>query len=320
MLGVSTFITDYSERRVTAGMMRKIIFLSFLFWSLFVSSAAFPQLKKRIAVFTFEDKTDRTYLWWDNRGPGDGVADMLTTALVKSGKYIVMERQEIDKVLSEQKLGQSGLVTAESAVQIGKLLGVELAIMGSVTEFGYSKKDVGGRFKGVGIGVKKQKATVAVDVRLVNTTTGEILAAENVRKEESSGGLRVSTPKIGFKNRTEFDNSIVGKATRAAIEEIVILIEKKMEKLPWEGKIILVKENTVFIKPGSDAGVKVGDSFVVYTKGEELFDPDTGLSLGSVEEKVGTIEVKSIVAKGKAAQAVIKTGSGFQKGDLVRLK
>ena len=92
-----------------------------------------------------------------------------------------------------------------------------------------------------------------------------------------------------------------------------------MERLPWEGKIILMRGNTVFIKPGSDAGVKVGDIFAVYSKGEELIDPDTGLSLGSVETRVGSIEVASIVSGGKAAQAVIKMGSGFKKGDIIRL-
>jgi curli biogenesis system outer membrane secretion channel CsgG len=79
------------------------------------------------------------------------------------------------------------------------MLGVELAIVGSVTEFGYSKKDVGGSLKGFSLGVKKQKATVAVDVRLMNTTTGEILKAETVRKEESASGLRVGTPEASFK-------------------------------------------------------------------------------------------------------------------------
>ena len=57
---------------------------------------------------------------------------MLTTALVKAGKFNVIERQELDKVLDEQKLGASGLVIAESAPKVGKLLGVELLVIGSI--------------------------------------------------------------------------------------------------------------------------------------------------------------------------------------------
>jgi hypothetical protein len=161
---------------------------------------------------------------------------------------------------------------------------------------------------------------VGVDVRFVNTTTGEILTAESVRKEKSSSGLSVSTPQFGFDNEKDFDNSLVGKATREAIEDIMALIDKKIEDLPWEGKVITVTGSTIYIKPGTDAGVKVGDSFVVYAEGEALVDPDTGLILGSVEQKVGTIQVTGIVANGKAATAVAKSGSGFKKGDLVKLK
>ncbi len=301
--------------------MKKQTYLIGIFVGLlFVFSTTYSQPKKRVAVFTFQDKTDHRWHWWNGISPGEGMADMLTTALVKSGKYVVIERQEINKVLEEQKMGQAGLVTPESAAKIGKLLGVELAVMGAVTEFGYSKGGTGGRIKGIGIGVKKQKATVAVDVRFVNTTTGEIIAAENVRKEKSKSGLQINSSKFAFRDKNDFDNSLVGKTTREAIDSIVELIDKQMTQLPWEGKIIMVRGNSVYIKPGSNAGVKVGDIFYIYTKGEELIDPDTGLSLGSEEKKIGSVQVTGILANGKAAKAVIKTGSGFKKGDLVRVK
>jgi len=113
---------------------------------------------------------------------------------------------------------------------------------------------------------------------------------------------------------------LVGKATRSAIKKIVKLIDTQMEALPWEGKIILIKGSDIYIKPGSNAGIKVGDVFQIYSKGEELVDPDTGLSLGSVDQKIGTIEIQSTLPTGKAAKAGIRSGSGFKKGDLVRLQ
>jgi curli biogenesis system outer membrane secretion channel CsgG len=283
-------------------------------------SSVSAQPKKRVAVFTFADKSEHRGYWWGGKSPGDGMADMLTTTLVKSGKYSVIERQEIARVLQEQRLGQSGMVTPQSAAQVAKLLGVELAIMGSITEFGYAKKDQGVRIKGFRVGSKSQKATVAVDVRFVNTTTGEILAAESVRKEKSSSGLSFSSPELAFKDQSNFDNSIVGKVTRDAIDQIVKLVDKQIKSVPWEGKIILVKGSTIYMKPGSDGGIQIGDTFSVYRKGEALIDPDTGLELGSVDEKVGTVQVTQIVANGKAAQVVMKMGSGLQKGDSVRLK
>jgi len=302
-------------------MLKKTIVVGLLTaFGILAVMPVFPQPKKRVAVFSFEDKTDKSWHWWDGRGPGDGMADMLTTALVKTGKYSVIERKQINQILQEQQLGQTGTVTQQSAAQTGKMLGVELAVIGAVTEFGYSKKELGGllKSKGFGLGVGSQKATVAVDVRLVNTTTGEIITSENIRKEESAKGLSVQTPDVGFRSETDFDNSLVGKATRAAVEGVMELIAQNLGAMPWEGKIITVSGTTVYFKPGSDGGVKVGDVYTVYTKGQALIDPDTGLSLGSEEQKVGTIEVTGFAAEGKASKAVVKSGTGMKTGDAVK--
>lgn len=207
----------------------RLIAIGFCF--IVFAGASFGQekkVKKRIAVFVFEDKTDRSWRWWNNKGVGEGMADMLTTELVKSGEYIVVERQELDVVLQEQKLGLSGLVTAQSAAEIGKLLGVELAVVGAVTEFGYKDNRTGGRVQGLRVGVSNQSATVGIDCRLVNTTTGEIINAENVRKEQSTKGLSVETPQVGFRDQKNFDESLVGKAAREAVEEIVGMVNKSM--------------------------------------------------------------------------------------------
>lgn len=284
-------------------------------------SAQEPQIKKRIAVFVFEDKTDKSWRWWNNKGVGDGVSDMLTTALVKSGQYRVIERQELDRILNEQDLGQSGRVTPQSAAQIGQVLGVEIAVIGSVSEFGYKKGETGGAIKGLGVGVSNQAATVGVDVRMVNTSTGEIITAENVRKQKSAKGLKLRTNALAFKDQKDFDESLVGKAAREAIEDIVSMIDNKANDIPWQAKIITEKEGTVFINSGEADGLKVGDIFAVYSKGEDLIDPDTGISLGSVDTKIGEIKITDAsIGNGKASKCSIVDGVGFAKGNFVRLK
>jgi curli biogenesis system outer membrane secretion channel CsgG len=281
------------------------------------------QTKKRVAVFDFEDKTDHRWHWWTGQPGGEGMADMLTTELVKSGKYQVIERQTIEQIMKEQQLGQTGMVTPQSAAQVGQLLGVELAVIGSVTEFGYKKSDVGGflKKKGFGLGLQSASASVGIDVRFVNTNTGEIIVADNVRKEESKKGLKVDTKQFSFKNKNDFDESIVGKATRSAIEEIMTKLDAQMGSLPWQAKIVKVTDNTVYINAGSESGVSMGDVFEIYSKGEDLIDPDTGLSLGAEETKVGEIEVTDNgIGNGKASKCIIKSGIGFKQGDLVRQK
>jgi len=285
------------------------------------SMLALAQTKKRVAVFEFEDKTEHRWRWWTGQPVGQGMADMLTTELVKSGKYQVIERQAIEKIMQEQRLGQSGAVTPQSAAQVGKLLGVEVAIIGSVTEFGYKKSSVGGflKKKGFGLGLQKASAVVGIDVRFIDTNTGEILAADNIRKEETKKGLKIDTRQFSFKNKNAFDESLVGKATRKAIKAIMGKLEAQAKDLPWQAKIIKVSGNTLYINAGSIAGVNVGDVFDIYTLGEELIDPDTGLSLGAEEKKIGQIKViDNSIGSGKASKCIIVSGSGLKQGDLVR--
>ena len=67
----------------------------------------------------------------------------------------------------------------------------ELALVGAVTEFGYKKSSVGGKIKkhGFGLGIKSATASVGIDLRFINTNTGEIIAAENVQLRQHFGKL-----------------------------------------------------------------------------------------------------------------------------------
>lgn len=278
--------------------------------------------QKRVAVFSFQDKTDRSFRFWSGKGVGDGMADMLTTALVKSGRYRVFERQQIDAALSEQALGQAGIVTEQSAAKAGKMIGAEFAVIGAVTEFGYKQRSTGGLLKktGLGGGVSQATAVVAVDVRLVNTTTGEVMKAESIRKQKSSMGLDVDTKTMSFDTQSRFDETLVGKATRDAIDGIVALLDAQGGGGAWEAKVVTVGNGTCVINAGSGAGLKAGMRYLVMRAGEELTDPDTGESLGATEEKVGEIEVTGdFGSTGKASNCRIVSGS-VQKGDIVREK
>ena len=303
--------------QINGGLM-KIKFGSLLVFSLLLvlSLTTNAQLKKRIAVSRFDDRSGSGY-----NHVGSGVADMLTTALVKSGKFVVIEREEFDKVLAEQQLGQSGVVTPESAPKVGKALGVELLVIGAVTEFGTSQREVSGGMSLLGGGVTRKEARAAVDIRLVNTTTGEVVAAEKEEGSESTTGLSVRYEDIDFNDESSWNDTDIGKATREAVDGCVKLIVDNMEKVPWSGKVIKVNtDGTLLMKPGSDGNVKTGAEFEVFRQGEEIKDPDTGASLGSEETKVGRIKVTDDVLNGKASKATILEGTDFKIGDIVREK
>ncbi len=302
--------------------MRKTLAIILAVICLLAAVSMAQGLKKRLAVMDFEDKTGHGS--WHI---GSGMADMLTTALVKSGKFMVIERQQLEAVLKEQAMGLSGAITPQSAAQVGKLLGVELMVIGSVNEFGEKEGRVGGsvgsklgsKLGGIHrVGVESKTARVGLDIRLVNTTTGEIVAAEGIAEEETKKGLDVGHDEFSFSNDAGWDQTLAGKATRKAVNKVVELVTKSMDKLPWCGKVLKAGAGSIMIKPGADGGVKVGDVFVVYSQGEEIIDPDTGISLGSEEKKAGSIEVVEV--KDKYATAKLVTGSGLKAGDLVREK
>lgn len=272
-----------------------------------------PMLKRRVAVFNFEDKTD-----YGKFNVGEGMADMLTTDLVKSNKYIVFERQQMEKVMQEQQMGLTGAVTQQTAAQVGKLLGVELAVFGAVTEFGQKESKTGGALKkqNFGIGLNKSQARVAIDVRIVDTETGQIMAAESVIGEEKKTGLALETHDISFNNRSQFDQTQVGKATRKAIDQIIAKIDVQLSHKPWSGKVIKAGDQGVFINGGSNIGLLVGNMLQVFRPGEELIDPETGLSLGSEEKKIGDVQIFDV--QEKFSKAMPRSGSGFAAGDVVR--
>jgi curli biogenesis system outer membrane secretion channel CsgG len=272
------------------------------------------QLKKRIGIGVFQDRSGSGY-----NHLGSGVADMLSTALVKSGKFIVVERQDLDRVLSEQKLGESGLVTEQTAPKLGKLLGAELFVIGSITECGTKEGNIGGNIPLFGGSVTKKTARTVVDVRLVNTTTGEVIAAETKEGSESTTGVSVRYEDIDFNNTSRWNDTDIGKATREAINGVVELITENMEKIPWSGKILKVNtDGTLLMKPGSEGNVSVGDEFDIFRVGEDIKDPDTGLSLGAEETKIGHVKVTDDMLKGKAAKAKIIEGKDIQVNDIVR--
>ena len=163
--------------------------------------------KARIAVARFENKTADSYNWY-SPSIGDGMADMLTTALVNSGRYIVLERQALDDVLGEQDLGASGRVREDTAAAIGEIEGAELLVVAAVTEFegNAGGTQAGGRGFGGGIfgaiAGGSRSAHMAIDLRVVDATSSRILAATSVEGEAKDfnigGALAGYTGSVGL--------------------------------------------------------------------------------------------------------------------------
>ena len=146
-------------------------------------------------------QTTSSALFGTNVDVGKGISDLLVSHLVQDGTYSVIERKAMDKIMAEQNFSNSDRADPNSAAKIGKLLGVDAIIVGSITQFGNDNKNTnigggGGGWGGFGvggIGHKKSKAIVAVDARLVNIDTAEILGVATGKGESE----RDSTSLLG---------------------------------------------------------------------------------------------------------------------------
>ena len=285
-----------------------ITFLLFLLCLSF-SSSAFGQSKLRVAVVAFENSSTWSY-WGDNLGRA--AADVFVTALMETGKFSMIERDKVDIVLAEQDFGATGRITPQTAAQIGKMLGVDLLLTGSVTQFSISR--TGGGIRGVSVGVTTGK--VVLQSRLVNTTTGEIVVAAEEENKKTLVGARYRS--INF--RQSFDYGMANDIMHPAVEKMVVKIVNQtagMSSSTHSGRVIKAQGGQVWINLGTGSGIKVGDEFEVIRKGEELIDPDTGISLGAVEEKVGAIVITEVTAQ--YAIASIKSGSAAAQDYLKKI-
>ena len=152
-----------------------------------------------VAILDLELRGGRASGGSGNWDIGKGVADLVVDGLVEDGSYRVIERKRLDAILAEQNFSNSDRAdpSGKTVAKLGKALGVKYLIVGSITKFGTENKNKsvggggfgGGKF-GVGsVGTKKGKATVAITMRVIDTSTGEIMASAKGEGESKRSGL-----------------------------------------------------------------------------------------------------------------------------------
>jgi curli biogenesis system outer membrane secretion channel CsgG len=272
-------------------------------------------LKKKVIVGTFENKASHS--WYHGAPPGTGMADMLITALVKSGKFKVYERAALDELLKEKNLSMSDLANPSANVA-NKLSIGDYLVKATITEFGYKEKKIGGSIKKTfikGGSLTEYSGRVGVDLRIIDIGTSEVLYAEEVAESEKSRSIGFSTSEFSFGDANRFDDHVVGKATRKVINKIVDKLAEQSVKTPWSG-ILIVADEFLFIDGGTELGIVSGMQFDVKRYGKEVKHPKTGKVLKVLYDDVGLVKATEVEDGITTVEAV--SGSGFQEGDIVR--
>jgi curli biogenesis system outer membrane secretion channel CsgG len=297
--------------------------------------------KPRVAVMDFDYATVQTStsaLFGTNVDVGKGITNLLITNLVKDGSFSVIERQALDKLMTEQNFSNSNRADPTSAAKLGKLLGVDAIIIGSITEFGSEtqKKNLGGGggnwggFGIGGIGHSNSKANVGITARIINVDTGEILGVADGTGQSS----RSSTSLLGNGGNwhgvgggdvdfgsSNFQQTIIGEATKSAVDQLGTNLvadapKVTVQAVKIDGLVASVDGGQIVLNVGTKAGVHSGDLLEVVRATKEIKDPATGAVIRRLTTTVGVVKATDVDDGSAVCTAV--SGSGFQVGDHVR--
>ena len=229
------------------------------------------------------------------------LTDKLTTGFVKSGKFRVVEREQLQKIMDEQALTDAGVVDPDKAIEMGRLLGADYLLLGSISLHQLTEK-----FTRIPSTTKFRRtlaAQVIIDIKLVNAETGRIVSADNARARRELSQLADAAVPMDVPG--EFVDDLHLQLVETVVEKVLDAI--------YPAKVIAFTNGVITFNRGQGTGVKVGDTYEVYLPGEDLIDPDTGESLGSEEVllcQANVIQVQPKFAKARVVGQMLAVPRG----------
>ncbi|QTQ10925.1 penicillin-binding protein activator LpoB [Treponema parvum] len=243
-------------------------------------ATSYQGLKRKVAIARFSNETEYAkgaFYDKENDPLGKQAVDILSTKLAASGKFILLERSDMDKILNE--------INIEEDKSKFQKIGADYLIVGSITEYG--RKNIGER--NVFSRTKRQIVEAGVSLRLIDVSTGEIIYSEEGKGEAETEASTV----LGFGASAGFDATLSDKAISAAISKLVENVINNCMDRPWKSYFLSADDNAVIISGGKSQGIKTGDIYAVYEKGKSVKNPQTGMLIELPGKKIGTVKVLS---------------------------
>ena len=254
---------------------------------------------------------------------GKGIQALLMKRIAESGQFRVVERRNLSKLLAEQDLGASNRARQAPNARIGRIIGADAILMGTITIFGRDDKrrgvDLGGYAPKVlgrtRVGAGESTAVVAVSYRLVDAETSEVIDQGEARGESRRKATSLAIAGAGSRGggfgstdltSTNFAATIVGEATTECIDKVASSANARASgvqarSLEIEARIADVSGDRIYLAAGGVNGVSNCDRFDVYRVRREILDPTTKEVIDYDLERVGQLlitEVRERVAVG----------------------
>jgi len=260
-------------------------------------------LKRKVAIARFTDETRHSNLFAINPNGdriGKQATDILAARLNQTGKFILLERSDLDKINSEKSLNNLQSDT----------IGADYLIIGSISEFGRSAESEVGVFSRN----KIQKAKAKVNVRLVEVATGRVVYSEEGSGESTAEANTV----FGVGSRAAYDSSLDDKAISAAISQLINNLINNLLDTPWRAYLVGQQEGLYIMTGGKSQGIQEGDIFRVMKAGKKVKNPQTGLMIELPGKEVASIRVDLLVGEGDNEVALCSLAQGQIEGDLAQ--
>lgn len=260
--------------------IRKLIFYLTLL-CLYSSASSYAQedtkdLKRKVAIGRFTNVTKQAQsIFYDQESDqlGKQAADILATKLVTSEKFILIERQDYDKIVSE----------LEKTNTVSQSIGADFLIIGSVTQLG--RKTIG-KQKVFSSSIK-QVVEAGVSMRLVDVNTGLIIYSG-----EGKGSAEVQDKRVmGLGETADFDATLTDKAIGVAINQLVENIINSCMDKPWNAYILANEDGSLIISGGKSQGIAIGDTYSILSPGRKVKNPQTGMFIELPGKVVGKIKI-----------------------------
>jgi curli biogenesis system outer membrane secretion channel CsgG len=249
--------------------------------------------------------------------PVNGIEAIVTDVMNRTGRFRLIERQQLDEVLKEQDLAASGRVASPSGAKMGNVLGAQYLVQVVITSYetrtSSSDSGVGGFLTSRvpligGVNVSQAEGSVALNFRLIDAETSEVVYTRQIESKITEGGVDLAGAGLigdvglsGFMN--QYSRTPIGQAVIAGVNKGVYELVKNIGAAQATGSVVQSKDGQVWINLGQGV-VEIGDRLLIERKGEELIDPDTGMSLGGTATPVGEIEVSRVEEKYSIARKV----------------
>ncbi len=237
-------------------------------------------LKRKVAIARFTNETkygQSFFLDKKNDRIGKQAVDILSSKLLETGKFILLEHADLDKINRELQMENSSPLKNMA----------DFLIIGSVTEFG--RKDTGE--VGIFSRTKKQTAFAKVHVRLIDVYTGQIIYSEEGEGEAFSETGTV----LGIGGQAGYDSTLNDKALEAAITNLSSNIIENLLDKPWRGYILGYEDNMLIISGGKSQNIKTGEMFDVVLEGKRVKNPQTNMYITLPGKKIARIRAVALL-------------------------